>query len=528
MVSALTLASRILGFARDSAMAAVFGAGEILGAFTLAFRVPNLARSLFGEGALATAFLPIFVAEEQQHGRDAARRLATAVFVRLFAILSVIVAAAEVVLLTIRQTADLTRYSLRLIDLLAIMSPYLLLICLAAMCSAILQAHRRFLWPALVPVLLNAVWLASVAATSVFVTDPEQRIRAIAAMLLVGGALQFCLPAAVLWREGFRPAADFARAAAPARAVFVAMLPTVVATSIAQFNTVLDTLLAWILASPAVRAWSSSGEWVDSGTTAALYFAQRLYQFPLGLIGVAVGTVLFPVLAAHASLRDFGRLRDDLTHALCVAMSVAVPASAGLAVLAGPITAVLFQHGEFDAQAAQLTSRITAVYGSASWAAIGLLIVQRGFFSVGDRQTPLRTGLCATGVNIVLSLIGVWLGGGVGLAAATALTAVFHLALSLVLLRSHVVALDWTTFVPSFVRTLVATTVMACACVLVRVSLEGRVGRLALLGATLAVGIGSFFAAARMVGLSEPWELIRRRSGPSQDAEIPPPAEVAE
>ena len=519
-MSLLTLASRILGFARDSAMAAVFGLGEVLDAFTLAFRIPNLARSLFGEGALTTAFLPAFLAAESRAGKDAARKLATAVGLRLAVLLVVVVISAEIGLAAMSRSVE-SVYQQRLIQLLAIMTPYLLLICLAALGSAMLQAQRRFLWPATVPVLLNLWWLAAVGMTAALVVDPERRIRWIAASLLVGGVLQLLLPTAVLFRSGWTPLAPDNEARLEAKAVFRAMFPTVAAASITQFNTVLDSLLAWIFAAPAASTWSGGRQIVEPGTAAALYFAQRLYQFPMGLIGVAVGTVLFPTLAAHAARKDFGKLKEDLTHGLNLAMSVALPASGGLVVLAGPVTTVLFQHGRFTAEDGLLTSRIMAIYGSMAWAAIALLIIQRGFFAVGDRRTPLKTGLSAAAFNLVLTPIGAWFGGGLGLAASTAATTFFQLAISLWLLQRHAVAIDWPQFRGRAVRALGATIAMmaVCAACLAIPGLASH--RVLQLGVAIAVGGGVYLGIATLMGLQEPFELILSRRTGAKNARTP-------
>lgn len=512
LVSLWTLVSRILGYARDSAMAAVFGLGPILDAFTVAFRIPNLARSLFGEGALTTAFLPAYVAEARS-GPEASRSLTTAVFVRLLVILATIVTAAELLLLAARFALSPSEYQLRLIDLLAIMTPYLLLICLTALASAVLQAQRRFLWPAVVPVMLNGWWLAAVAVVTAVITDPESRIRWIAAALLIGGVLQLMVPVAALIRSGHGPVRDHRPAADPARAVFRAMLPTLAATSIAQFNTVLDSFLAWFLAEPIVA--ERIGNLVVPGTAAAIYCAQRLYQFPLGMIGVAAGTVLYPALAAHAAAKEFHRLKDDLTHGLCVALSIAIPASAGLVVLAGPIVDVLFLRGRFDSSDALLTTRVTAIYGSVVWSAIALMLVQRGFFAVGDRRTPLRTGLAAAAVNILLTPLGVWWGGGLGLATATASTSLFHLALSLWIARAHQVSLVWPTLLAVLGRTVLATAAMTAIILGVRIGFGGTFGRYAELLASLIAGTCAFFAAAKFLGLHEPFELLFRRRAAS-------------
>jgi putative peptidoglycan lipid II flippase len=508
-VSLLTLISRVLGFARDSAMAGVFGLGEILDAFTLAFRIPNLARSLFGEGALATAFLPAFLLKEKSEGSSAARRLAGAVASRLAIALSGLIVVAELGLLAWHSITT-SGYQQRLVELLALMTPYLGLICLAALAGAMLQAHRRFVWPALVPVLLNLWWLAAVAVVSLLVTDPERRIRWIAGSLLVGGGLQLALPAMVLARDRLGPLSADEPATAAARGVFRAMIPTVLAASITQFNTVVDSLIAWLFASPAATAWSGGQPLIEPGTAAALYFAQRLYQFPLGLIGVSVGTVLFPTLAAHAAAKNFPVLARDLSHGLCTALSVALPASAGLAVLSAPLTAALFQHGRFSAEDAQLTSRIMAIYGGAAWAAIALLI-KRGYFAVGDRRTPLKTGLIAAAVNLILSPTAAWLAGGIGLAMATSATTLVQLTLSLFCIRRTAIALDWTHIAGRVGRALAATVAMGAACLAVSGLPWVAPSRTMALGAPLVTGVVVYLIAARRVGLDEPWELVTAR-----------------
>jgi putative peptidoglycan lipid II flippase len=255
---------------------------------------------------------------------------------------------------------------------------------------------------------------------------------------------------------------------------------------------------------------------VEPGTAAALFYSQRMYQFPLGLIGVAMATVLYPVLSSHAAAKKFDDLRDDLTHGLQVALSVAIPASGGLAVLAGPITKALFQHGKFTAADAALTSRIMGIYASAVWAAVGLMLVQRGFFASGDRKTPLKTGLAAVGVNMALIAICVSMAGGKGLAAASAMTAIFHFGLSLLLLRTHIVAIDWARLGWTVLKTAVATALMVGACLGVERRFQDVSGRWTLLLMLLGTGAATFLMAAQYLKLKEHWELIlpkRNRPG---------------
>jgi putative peptidoglycan lipid II flippase len=514
LVGLCTLASRVLGYARDSAMAALFGLGEHLDAFTLAFRIPNLARSLFGEGALTAAFLPAFIAERAEQGDAAARALATAVLYRLTAVLVLVVGVVEIALWLFAASLELSPYHHRLIDLLAIMSPYLVLVCVTAHCSAVLQSQRRFAWPALAPVVLNVCWLGSVGLAARLADDADARIRLIAACLVVGGVLQLGGPALALIRSGWGPSRDWRQSGDRARGVFRSMIPTILGATAAQFNTVLDSLLAWLLAAPveqgAVAVDPAASAWIESGTGAALYFAQRLYQFPLGLIGVSLGTVLFPVLSGHAARGDAAGLRRDLTHGLCVGLSAGLPASCGLMVLAPAATAALFQHGRFDAADALLTSRIMTIYGAAVWGAISLLLVQRGFYASGDRWTPLAAGLTAVVANLGLTGVLVWLAKGVGLALATTLAQYVHLALAVWWFERRIGRLDWGPLLRCAGKSTAAAVVMTLGCLLLDGALPAATGRFLRLLLLLACGGGLYLGMAEWLRLRELRELLFR------------------
>ncbi|REK20119.1 MAG: murein biosynthesis integral membrane protein MurJ [Planctomycetota bacterium] len=522
VVSLCTLASRILGLLRDMAMAALFGAGPVLDAFTVAFRLPNLARRLFGEGALTTAFLPVFVEELQSDDPDGARRVGTGVFFALAGVLALLVGVAEAVIGAALLTLSLSADARLLLELVAILSPYLVLICLAAQVSAMLHALKHFFWPALLPVVLNLAWLAAVAVAATKVETSVTQIRVISLVVVLAGVIQLLVVLAALRARGFRFTWN-ARAARPqVRRVFAAMLPIVVGLSITQFNAALDSLLAWLLAEPPPGTVSGASwipQLVESGTASALYFGQRMYQFPLGVFGVALGTVLFPLLAEHAQRGDRAAVRSDLSYGVRLAIAIGLPSSAGLYVLSGPITSLLFQHGRFTEADAALTSQMVAVYGAAVWASIGLLIIHRGYYALGDRTTPVRIGLLAVAVNLALNLILVCSLGGVGLALATALAAAVQCILAAVMLQQRTGSLDWAAIASTGGKTLLATLLMTAACVVVRPSLTTSAtiaDRLVAVAAPMIAGAAVYLAAARAVRLREPWTLISRGSLPAE------------
>lgn len=510
VVSLCTLLSRILGLFRDMALAALFGAGPILDAFTVAFRIPNLARQLFGEGALTSAFLPIFVRELQADDAAAARRMATAVFVALAAALLGIVAAAELLLAGMLTSASLSHDVRLLLELLSILTPYLLFICLAALAGAVLHSLRHFTWPALLPVVLNLVWLAGTALAPMLFSEPVPRIRFISACLVAAGGGQLGIALGVLRRRGFTFAPDWRQAAPRVREVFLAMLPVVLGFSVGQFNAMFDSLIAWGAGNTPLGQWLPVP--IDAGTASALYFGQRMYQFPLGVFGVALGTVLFPLLAAHAQSGNHAGLRGDLSYGVRLTIAIGIPASVGLVALSGPITALLFQHGEFDAEDARLTSRMVAIYGASVWAYISLLIIHRGFYAIGDRSTPVRLGVAIVPINFMLNLTLLWFIGGEGLAAGTASAAGVQAAAALWLLQVRTGRLQWPAIRRTSLLALLCTAVMAAACLSIQTLLPRGdalwLRALAVLAPLLA-GVLAYLGAARLVRLTEPWDLLR-------------------
>jgi putative peptidoglycan lipid II flippase len=553
-------------------MAALFGAGTTLDAFIVAFRIPNLARQLFGEGALTTAFLPIFLRERDTHGDDAARRTLVAVTFALAALLTGVVLLGELGLLWAIRYAGLTEASRLLLVLLAILLPYMVLICMAALFSAALHALHMFLWPALVPAVLNLCWLTGVAIAWRSADPDSLGVVIVAVSVTLAGVLQMLIPAVVLARHGMSPwgqggtgdggtggrggkspmtnpqslmtnesgedlslgiedlsSRNPVSSARPpcsdagwprVREIFLLMLPVIAGITVMQLNTVLDSFMAWGLARPddGGPAWSESlgiPPLVESGTATALYLGQRMYQFPLGIFGIALGTVLYPVLTQHAQRGEFDALRTDLTRGLRLVVEIGLPASAGLAVLSGPLASLLFRHGQFDAEDARFASRMIAVYGSGVWVYIGLAIVNRAFYATGDRMTPVRLGSLALTLNVLLNVLLVWLVGGIGLALGSVLAALFQLSVTTRRLNRQVGRLAWGTVFETALRGLAATLAMAAVCGVLlarQTDPESVSGRLVTVLTLTAVGVGVYLLLAKWLGLREIFAVLRREA----------------
>lgn len=521
LVSLLTLGSRITGLVRDSGMAALFGNGPIMDAFTVAFRIPNLARRLFGEGALTAAFLPALVREMEQKGRDSAWRLASALFVVLAIVLCGLVAVTEVALLIARSLSDSPDTRL-LIGLAAVMVPYLIVICLAAQVGAVMHSMNHFKWPAFIPVLLNLVWIAGIFLIAPLVDTPNEKIYAIAAVVVFGGLTQFVVPLPALFRLGFRFDRSWWRRSEPTRSETIAgiksiattMMPVLLGLSVTQFNSVLDSFVAWWFANSADGVLS---DWVsiETGTAAALYFGQRMYQFPLGVLGIALGTVLFPRLSRHSERKRMDLLRDDLTMGLRLVICIGVPASVGLCLLAEPLTDLLFRHGKFDDNDALQTTAMIKGYGCAVWAYCGLLILNRAFYAVDDQKTPLRIGLWAMGLNLILNLTLIVFVGGVGLALGTAISSAVQCLGALVLLQKRIGRVDVRGCRVTLAKTAVASGVMGAVCLATLSLVPAGLGfwvRVLRLFVPVTGSLVTFWVMSRVLKLREV-DMLLRQSG---------------
>ncbi len=481
LVSSLTLFSRILGLIRDIAMATLFGNGVVLDAFSLAFRIPNMARRLFGEGALSAAFLPALVRELKvdangpgsTRSRHSAWQFATALLILLASGLTIIVLMTEAVLLSLRWLIPLQESTLLLVDLTALLLPYLVLICVAGQICAILHALRQFAMPAMLPVLLNVVWIVAAIFFVPLWDDSVARVFVIAAAILVAGVVQLLVLQPVLRRYGFRWQSGWRVALPKVRKVLIGTIPIMVGLSVTQLNGLADSLIAWAFSEIEVAVTVEKEEigamererWsVETGTVSALYFGQRLYQFPLGVFGVALSTVLFPQLARHAMSDRSDLLSEDLSRGLRLVILIGFPASVGLFLLAHPLTLLLFEHGAFDIHDTIQTAGMVAAYATAIWAFCGLLIVNRGFYAIDDQMTPLRWGLVAVLMNIVLNIALLYVCGGVGLAYATAITAMAQFVVVTAMLQRHVGHLAWRSIFKTMLSSLIATALMGIVC----------------------------------------------------------------
>lgn len=511
-----TLASRVLGLVRDIATASLLGLGEggAMDALVIAFRIPNLTRRIFGEGALAASFLPVFAAEHARGPRHA-WQLTSVLLGVLTIVLTVLALMGELICAVWWWLDGADRTSSLLIGLTATLLPYLVFICLAAQVSAALQALLEFRWPALAPMLLNVCWLAAAWFIAPrFDGDKPAQAYCLAIAILVSGLLQLAVQLPALRRVGFRWDFDWLAAREPARSVLRSMLPIALGMAVTQLNTLLDSFIAWGLSSDATtdRAVWWLGGAVDyplrSGAAAAIYYGERFYQLPVGMLGIAIATVVYPLLNRHAARGDFARLGEDLTLGLRLVWFTALPAGVGIMLVAEPMTRLLFQHGEFTADDSLRAARMIAAYASGVWAYCALPVLVRGFYAMQNRATPALVGLAAVGVNLALNLALVWPLAEVGLAISTAIAAGMQVVMLTAILSRGASRLAWDDLLPTLIKGALATLVMAMA-----VAMCARLAPIddtlagtevaARLAAAIALGVAAYVGSARMLRMSE-------------------------
>ena len=520
-VSLLTVVSRITGLTRDAVMASLFGTGWIFDAFTVAFRIPNLFRRLFGEGALTAALLPSFVRTDQQLGRAAASELIAKVSYRLLAILSGIVLTLEAGLLLLRTTVQLDQQNQMLCDLTMLMLPYALLICLAAVFCAALNAVDHFVVPALVPVALNVVWLAAGVTAATLLNNDLDRVRLIAISVVVGGCLQLLLARWQARQHDIRASNHVSgdvkrKTGEQVSTVFRTMLPVMLGLSIGQINGLLDSGLAWFLVPTDGNSTTVPAVFqLPEGTASALYLGQRMFHFPLGVFGVALSTVLFPRFARHANSMDFDELKTDLLHGLQLVIAISVPASVGLALISTPLTDALFRYGQFDKADALLTARMIIGHGVTVWTFCGLLIVNRVFYATGQHVTPMKLGLISVASNVVLNIALLPVCSGLALPLASGLATLIQLCLSIYVLSKRnidvtsrdLLTVAWRCCVATFAMSMV--TMLMTACATVSADVAGRAfQKVANLMIPLTAAVATYWLSLLLTGIS-PTRLLR-------------------
>lgn len=511
VVSAGTAVSRVLGLVREILMAVAFGTSLTKSAFDVAFKVPNLFRRLFGEGALSAAFVPVFSDVLEQKGLEEANRFVSRIMTMLATALCVICAAGILTVTAVLHYAELGERAAAVLPLLRIMLPYAFFICLVAVCMGILNSFHRFAVPAFTPVLLNVVWiLAVIFACPRMGVRLEDRIVAVALGILAAGALQLAVQLPFLYRLGLRPTVSFSWKDPAVSKVLLLMGPAALGMGVHQVNVVVDGLLA---------LWA--GPWAP----AALTYAERMIYLPLGVFATALGTVLLPTFSRHAARNEDEHIRTRLGDALRDITLVMMPAAAGLIALAGPIIQVTFEWkgGRFSGDSTLLTARALAFYAPGLVVFSVYKVLVPVFYAMKDTMTPVRIGLRVVLLNFLLNVAFVlsWpaMFKHAGLAFATVISSGVNCVALGTILHRKVGNPGWMRFAVVLAKALAVSAVMGIASRLSYGALatallpwlgDGKGTALAALAGGIAVGIAVYAVLAMLLFRSELRELRSR------------------
>ncbi|NQV79329.1 MAG: murein biosynthesis integral membrane protein MurJ [Alphaproteobacteria bacterium] len=411
-----TLISRILGFVRDILVAAILGTGLVADAFFVAFKLPNFFRRLFAEGAFNAGFVPMFSSILERDGKAAAQAFAEQALAVLLATLFIFVTVVQIAMpLAMYGLApgfidEPDKFDLT-VTLTRLTFPYLLFISLVSLAGGILNSVGRFAAVAATPILLNLTLIAFLGLGARSFATPG---HALAWGVAVAGVIQFVWVAGALARAGYRLRLPRPRLTPRVRELLWLMLPAAVGAGVVQINLLTDVIIASLL---------------PEGSISFLYFADRVNQLPLGVIGIAVGTALLPLLSRQVAAGDTSGAADSQNRAIEVALFLTLPATAALMVLAPAVVSVLFERGAFDSTASQATAFALIGYVVGLPAYVLIKVLTPGYFARKDTRTPVRIAIIAMIVNLCLNLILIWPLAHVGLALATALAAWLNVAL---------------------------------------------------------------------------------------------------
>ncbi len=391
LVGSMTLISRISGFARDVVLARAFGVSAATDAFYVALRIPNLMRRLFAEGSFSLAFVPVFSEYRERRSRAELKELLDCVAGALTAALLLVVgigllAAPGFIAAFAPGFLDQPEQFELAAGMLRITFPYALFISLAALAAGILNSFGRFAIPAFTPVLLNLSLIAAALLAAPRLSEP---ITALAWGVLVAGVVQLGFQLPSLARLGLLPRPRLKLRHEGVRRIARLMGPTLFGSSVAQINLLVDTLIASLIA---------------TGSITWLYYSDRLLEFPLGVFGIALSTVILPALSRQHAADDPDAFAATIDWGLRMAALIAIPAAVGLALLAAPIVATLFHYGEFSAGDVAMTAASVIAYALGLPAYVAVKVLAPAFYSRQDTRTPVRIAVVAMVSNMVLNL----------------------------------------------------------------------------------------------------------------------------
>lgn len=442
-----TVISRILGFARDILIAKFFGTARYAQAFVVAFRIPNMLRDLVGEGATNAAFVPVLSEYCQTNKKEEFWHLTNVLLNVVLIVLAVVallgVAFAPIIVRLIAPGFISDPEKLKVtIYLTRFMFPFILLVGLLAYSMGVLNSLRHFSAPAFAPAILN---LSIIICALV----RQGSVSALATGVLIGGVAQLAVQIPVLISKGFRFNFSSGIYHPEVRRIGILLAPRIIGSCVYQINIFVNTMLA------------SFSHIVGAGGVAALYYANRIFQFPLAIFGIAIAQAVLPTMSREALEQGLSKLKETLSFSLRAVNFIMLPASLGLIVLRRPITSVLFERGMFDSYSTSITANALAFYSIGLFSYAGIKILVSCFYSLKDTLTPVKIASISLILNIVLNIILMVPLKISGLALATSISGIFNFFLLFFILRKKLGGIEERKILDSFIKTGMASIVMA-------------------------------------------------------------------
>jgi len=495
-IASLTMISRVFGMLRDMAFAHYFGAGWLMTAWKVGFTVPNLSRRLFGEGAASASLIPVY-SEELHNNPPGAAQLANTVVTVVFVLLTAIVVVGEMLIWGSYGFFE-GRTGPRLgLLLCAIMLPYMVLICTSAILAGVQNVHKHFATPAAGPIVLNVFIIGAILfAARVLKLESERQAFWVAAAVLISGIVQIAIQIPPLHARGIsiRPAWQV-RTEAFRKIIFL-MGPMIVGMAATQLNTLLDDVIALCF-------MREGGYPLSYGAPSYLYYAQRLYQLPLGVLGISLATAIYPVMSTDAAKKDFDALSKTITRGAGCALFVAIPATAGIFLVARPLICVLFEHGNFTSADTSVVAWTLSFYAAGLSGYFLQQIMTRALYSLQDSKTPAMSAGAAVVANLTLNLTLIWFLGTGGLAAATAICSYLQVGILLTVLRNRLGRSILGGLRLALIKTLVATAVMCAAGIVILILMSdmptGRFYELLRLAVVVPTAAVVYILSARLL-----------------------------
>lgn len=487
-----TATSRVLGFVRDIVIARFFGTGLYAQAFVIAFRIPNLLRDLIGEGAMNAAFVPVFTDELTRKGKADFLKLAQVIFNILFwtlailTVLGVVLSPVIVRLIAPGFIADKAKFDVT-VTLTRFLFPFLFLVGLWAYAMGVLNSLKVFAAPAFGPAVLN---LSMIMCAAWFGED----VFGLATGVLVGGLLQLAIQMPPLYMNGWKFSLTREFRHPKAKSIGRLLVPRALGACVYQVNVFVSTILA------------SLSSIVGDGAVAALYYANRVWQLPLAIFGIALAQAVLPTMSRHVALKDTDKLKETLHFSLNVLSFILIPSTVGLIVLGEPITKVLFQRGAFTSYSTGITATALVFYSVGLVACGGIKVLVNVFYSMHDTMTPVKTAIGSLVINVALNLALMFPMKLAGLALATSIAAIFNFTILYILLERRLGDFGRARIVDTFMRVASAGVVMGAFLWLIVMKLANF--GLIHLAVSIISGIAVFLAVSYLFGVKEMKDLV--------------------